>query len=376
MSNGSGPTPTPTPTPAPISRKDGQAGPTRTNAIHATVKTATLTVKVITPDGTGVQGAEVEVVGVAKKNTGADGTAKFDAVPAGTALNIKARKLNYGPFPLTGPTFAPGEQVVTQTFAQGSANSITMQLTGGITSQTVATQPANRARPKVGVGEEVTCTFSLGSASWSLSGVGSLSSTGTVTTASGASVSYFAPDTGGTATITATGSGCAPTITFTIVPPSTVHMDRTSAVQHTAGFPDVGMKTSIYVGPDDVSFYNIQYHEVNCMPVSTGVYSCQTNGHDAHPAPLSASTTVVSGKGTQMNATDHVYSGHCGTPPANPTGSELYAIPYEYWVGSGSVHSFASPVNHLCTCQASGALNASKAGASGDTTISAPTVTI
>ena len=222
------------------------------------------------------------------------------------------------------------------------------------------------------MGEEVKCTFSRGSASWSLSGPGTLSSGGP-----SESVSYTAPDTAGSATITAKGGGCSDTITFTIVAPDSVHMVRNSGVEHNQGFPDVGMKTSIYFGPDDVSFYNIQYHEVNCTPTVKGVYSCLGNcGHDPNPTTLSASTTVVGGKGTQMNAVDHVYSGHCGkTSFFTNSGSEEYDIPYEYKVGSGSFHNFATVV-HLATCLSSGSLTIQKAGAQGDTTIDSATVTI
>src|ERR1700722_1584261 len=139
MSNGPGPPPTP----PPITRKDGQAGPVRTNAFHGTIKTASLTVSVTTPAqapprpvsspgpdpvGSPLQGVEVEVVGTAKKNTEANGTAKFDAVPAETPLNIKARKLNYGPVPAAGAAFAPGEAVVTQTFTKGQVARVDMVL--------------------------------------------------------------------------------------------------------------------------------------------------------------------------------------------------------------------------------------------------------
>jgi type VI secretion system secreted protein VgrG len=247
-----------------------------------------------------------------------------------------------------------------------------------ITSQTIVQLPADRARTKVGVGEEVSCTFSLGNANWSLAGAGSFSNSAAVTTASGTTVSYFAPDVAGTATLTATGSGCTATITFTTIPPSTVHMDPISdVVEHTKGFPDVGMHTSIYIGPDDVNFYNIHYHEVDVPMQADGVYSCWIGtGHDAHPATVSPSATVVQGKGTYVNASDHVYSSYCGAPPANPTGHELYPIPYEYWVGTGTKHRFASPVNQSVTCQATGALNASKAGANANTTISANSVPV
>jgi hypothetical protein len=244
-----------------------------------------------------------------------------------------------------------------------------------ITSQTVATQPANRDRTTIGVGEEVTCTFSLGMASWSLSGVGSLSSgTSVLASVYGESVTYTAPDTPGTATLTATGSDCTSTITFTIIAPTTVHMDRVSDVFHTQGYPDVGMFTSIFVGPDSVSFYNIRCHELNCTPTVTGVYSCFADSpHDFRPGDFGATTTVVAGKGTQMNTQDQVYSDYCAKAPANPSGLELYSIPWEYKVGPGGFHFFCT-VYHQATCDASGTCTITKAGASATTTVDSPTV--
>ena len=244
-----------------------------------------------------------------------------------------------------------------------------------IVSQTVATQPSDRARTKIGVGEEVTCTFSLGNATWSLSGVGKLS---VFSGGAAQSVTYTAPDTAGTATLTATGSGCTDSIKFTIVAPSEVNMVRISDVEHNQETTDIGMWLSWYIGPDDVSFYNIQVHEVNCMPTSSGVYSCITEGHSDNPATVSAETptTVVPGKGTKMHVKDHHYSGDCDTDPDNDSeGSVVYAIPYEYNVGSGSFHRFCT-VFSLSRCSKGGKLFASKGGADASTTINSPTVTV
>ena len=98
-----GPTGTPAPTDKPdtpdIARTNLLSGPVRANAVHVTVKTATVTVVVKDTGGTPLKDVEVEVTGTAKKNTGADGSAKFDAVPAGRrktsrrARRIMARSL-------------------------------------------------------------------------------------------------------------------------------------------------------------------------------------------------------------------------------------------------------------------------------------------
>jgi hypothetical protein len=210
------------------------------------------------------------------------------------------------------------------------------------------------------VGEEVAVTFSLGSATWTKSGGGTLSAT------SGATVTYTAPDTGGSVTLTATGSGCTASITFTFVAPSAVNMRiyPGTGTLHTQNRPDIGMKTAIYFGPDDVSFYNIQYHEVDIACVANGVYAPFNGlGHDAHPATLSASTDVVSGSGTRMNARDTVFSGDPATAAPFAAGTETYDIPYEYKVGGGSFHRFAT-VRQQAALAADGTLTATKGGAS------------
>jgi hypothetical protein len=155
-------------------------------------------------------------------------------------------------------------------------------------------------------------------------------------------------------------------------------MTRVSAVEHHQGYCTIGMRTDVCLGPDTVNFYNIKYHEVDCTPaVADGVYSCRSaDHHDASPATLNATSSVTSGRGTVMDARDHIYSGHCGAAPANPSGRELYNIPYDYQVGSGAFHRLPVTADHDITCETSGALHARKAGAQADTTVSSATVTI
>src|SRR2546425_4139778 len=92
-----------------------------------------------------------------------------------------------------------------------------------ITSQTVATSPADRTRTRIGVGEEVDLTVNPAPATWAIT-----SGSGTLTPNSGsqAKVRFTADDKAGSVTITATGSGCSCTITFTIVAPSDWTMKR------------------------------------------------------------------------------------------------------------------------------------------------------
>ena len=234
-----------------------------------------------------------------------------------------------------------------------------------ITSQTVATSPGARTRTTIGVGEEVDLTHSAGSVTWS-------TTAGTLSATTGATVKLTAPDTGQTVTVT----GGTATITFTVVAPSGVHMDRFpgTGIKHTKDLPDSGIQTRPFLLPDNVNFSNVQYREVDIGAVTSGTYSCHSGAsHDASPATLTLSSTVVAGKGTQTNARDTVYSGHCGgTAPFTP-GSLSFAIPYEYKVGSGSFHRFAT-VDQVHTLAADAStLTTDKAGAHGDTTVTAAT---
>jgi hypothetical protein len=86
-----------------------------------------------------------------------------------------------------------------------------------ITSQTVATSPANRARTRIAVGEEVELTVSPDPATWAITG-----GTGTLTPNSGsvAKVTFTADDAAGSVTIKATAPSGDASITFTVVAPS------------------------------------------------------------------------------------------------------------------------------------------------------------
>ncbi|MDD5295538.1 MAG: hypothetical protein PHU46_01390 [Rhodocyclaceae bacterium] len=233
-----------------------------------------------------------------------------------------------------------------------------------ITSQTVMTQPPNRARTRLGVGERVRVTYSLGAATWTKAGDGNLSS------ASGATITFTAPNAAGTTTLTATGGGCSATIAFTIVAPGSVHMTRLHPhqVEHNQTYANVGMLTNIFLAPDDVNFYRVQFLELEIACTADGVYACQNgHGHGPNPNGLGATTQVVSGKGTKMDANDHVYSGCCPTPcapwVAPQTGREHFAIPWQWRVGAAGAWHTLTTVHQRVHCDATGGLTASKAGA-------------
>jgi hypothetical protein len=218
------------------------------------------------------------------------------------------------------------------------------------------TQPANRARTDIGVGERVNVTFSLGEATWSLAGDGFLSST------TGATIVYRAPSRAQSVTLTATGGGCTATITFNIIAPTGVRMERIDTL-HQQNKPNIGMHTRIFILPDTVNFHNIQVKELEVNGHASGIYSCKEGApHGASPDPADATTTVRAGFGTRIDGDDTIFSGFCAASPNAGVGNSSWAIPWQYALRGGTFRPITT-VNQLHSCDAAGALRASKARA-------------
>ncbi len=232
-----------------------------------------------------------------------------------------------------------------------------------ITVETVALQPANRARTTVGVGEKVNLTYSLGNAAWTVS-------KGALTATSGQTVTFQAPDRAETVIIKATGGGCTCTVTFTVIEPANVQMERApgTGIFHANGIPSVGIRAEIFLQPDTVSFQFIEISEDDCPGVVTGYFVGTTLDGIRHAAH-GAGTWVpvgppVAGKGSKIVGRDTASSGHCnfGTPYSN--GTFDWAIPWKFRVGSGADKVFAT-VHQRFTIDAAGDMTVSKAGATG-----------
>ena len=229
-----------------------------------------------------------------------------------------------------------------------------------ITSETIMTEPPDRTRTTVGVGERTTLTYSLGDATWTCSaGDRYLSST------SGASVVFRAtPLPNASVTITATGGGCSATITFTVIPPNQVRMLPYERL-HQQNTHKVGMHTNIFFKPDTVNFHRVEYLEDEVMCNANGVYACINNtGHGPNANPLPATTHVAHGYGTQIDAFDEIKSGYCNFGTTQGDGHIQWDIPWRYRVrGYTDYHRF-DLVHQICTSATSGRLTASKAGGS------------
>lgn len=254
-----------------------------------------------------------------------------------------------------------------------------------IASQTFKSSPVDRTRTKVGVGEEVAITVTGNPATWTLAGGGTISpSTGTQS-----SVTFTADKVAGSATITATGSGCSciNTITFTVVEPSNFTMRRKgSTLEHNNPFADCGWTGLVYVHPNDVNFYRVQIRELDSQAVTTGSYNIPLltgTFHGNYPLPSRASswfalTSHTEPRGSKASLEDHIYSGFpgsaaAGTAPPFNVGEMHFPMTWQWRVrGDATRHNFPGfRQSHRIT--APGQCRSSKAGNSETALFSDPT---
>jgi len=240
-----------------------------------------------------------------------------------------------------------------------------------ITSQTTATVPANRARTKIGVGEEVTLTVSPGPATWTVNRGGA------VTPKSGTTVTFRAGGRAAKATVTAAGSGGSCTIAFTIVEPSSLTMARAAGtgIRHTQNQPDSGFLGQPYVHPDDVSFHNIEVREKNSRAKASGYFKpFDKITHQPAGQKHSAWLTVKqceAGSGSPANCRDQIYSGYTNKPVAE--GLMTFPIEWEYRVGAGAAKRIGRAFEQRHQVTATGRSTTSKGGTSVTTNLADPT---
>lgn len=125
-------------------------------------------------------------------------------------------------------------------------------------SLTQATNPSNRTRTKIGVGEPVTLTLSPSpacSVSWTKVG------SGTISANSGNSIVFTAPSVAGTTTVKANVGGTNRQIAFTIVEPSNETAIKTGTMPP-LGTVGAGMLLDITFHPNDVSFEHVEVREL------------------------------------------------------------------------------------------------------------------
>jgi hypothetical protein len=240
-----------------------------------------------------------------------------------------------------------------------------------ITSQTFATEPADRSRSTIGVGEPVKLTFSGADAHWTISGgAGKLDST------TGKVVDYTASITKATETITAvdTKTSATATITFDVIRPSGLLFERVPGTgndpepdyYHHKDWPDIGFAAAVYLQPDTVSFQYISVREHDADYSATGYYAWENGqSHDPTKDPEDV-TSLVPGKGWLLEHHDSIWSGRKQGPAFTP-GHESVVIPWEYTAaGNGQAGPFTyfAQVVQDCTFENDGkTLTATKGAA-------------
>ena len=246
--------------------------------------------------------------------------------------------------------------------------------TASITSQTVATSPANRSRLTVGVGEQVRLTFSGGSANWSISG-----GQGSVTPSGKTSI-YSASIRPSTETIVAvdTVNSATATITFDVIEPSGLLFERESGttIHHHKDWPDIGFSAKVYLEPGTVSFEYIGVREHEANYVATGYYSWENGLSHGGATSAEVVKSLVSGKGWLLAEPDDVWSGR---QPANPPfapGHETVDIPWEYDAAAdgyaGPFYNFAHVVQNCVLANDHSTITATKGAATLTLSVSSP----
>jgi hypothetical protein len=281
--------------------------------------------------------------------------------------------------------------------AGSGTNTVATHVNYSITSQTVYDKPPlDRTRNTIGVGEVVILTLTPDTCVASGSGNGASSSVswqasgGKISAAPGAAsastsgmvVAFNAPGRGGVFTIKATCDGSTASITFTVIEPDGVHMERdpNTGVRHIQGFPTIGVKPIVYITPDTVSFQNIRITEGDAVGVVTGYFVTAKDlhnnsinglphaGHGANQPPAKVGD-VFAGKGSMLMstakpgepATDIVQGGGSFSPPWQGGGTFTRPIPWKYFVGSEPEVTFKI-VNEVFTMDGNGSMSASKGG--------------
>ncbi len=231
-----------------------------------------------------------------------------------------------------------------------------------LVSETVAASPGSRARTKIGIGEEVMLSYTGGTATWTLSGPGTLIPT------SGRTVMFRAGDRNAKPTITATGAPGVASLTFDVVEPSSFFMEQWpgTRTKHTNGRPDCGFLGLVFLLPGDVSFQNIEVRELNSRCVATGFYLIFNNfAHQGDAQAFSQWITVnppAAGRPSTATLPDNIYSGDSLVGPPFPDGSMVWPITWQFRAGGGAEKSLPETQQSHHVEALTGKCTTSKAG--------------
>ena len=238
-----------------------------------------------------------------------------------------------------------------------------------IRSQTVATQPADRTRQRLGIGEEVRLTTDPSTAAtWTV--VGDNGDMGTFSTASGTVTVYTACDRSKSITVRAVSAcGHTTTLALTVVQLSSGTLESPLDISViapptiTVGF--TGIPTA---QPADVSFLNCDMREGTCPAAASGVFAGEAGSTHADTGSWVPFSAVVDAHGTALSVRDTVSAkAAIATFPAAGVvdGRFHWPIPWRAQVRGGGVNGefpFETPDHVKAYTAATRLLDVSKGG--------------
>jgi hypothetical protein len=227
-----------------------------------------------------------------------------------------------------------------------------------LTTQTVATTPADRTRTTIGVDEEVdVATKPAVNVKWSVEGGGA------VAPAEGMTTRFTAPDAGATCKVIATyPDGRKSSIEYSVIPPNDAAFTAAAPFFHTKGFPSSGFTgTPIVIQPTTVSFYNIESREGKAKVTSDGVFA-GFNGVE-HPNGIYVTITEAN----RLNGSDEVRTkGSNVVVGGDFSGKLTWPIPWLYHKkgAAGLAGTTYATLTHEAVSDKAGKTTQSKGGAS------------
>lgn len=318
------------------------------------------------PDGTAIPGADVYIDSAFVGLTDTNGFFDHGDVEPGT-YEASISKAGYtGVHDYESASIAAGNSYTYPLTLKKAAKSC------GITTQTVATHPTDRARRRIGITEKVEITVACKNGNWSVTGPGTLDQS------TGKKVTLTASDYAGRVFVTVKGSdGCESMVDFEVVEPSGVKMVRQYDVGHTRGQPSVELWAEIHILPDDVSFKDVLFEEGECQANLTGYFAQLNNlpkstrdGYTIHPA---TGTPFYGEKYGTFTDWDSIImnDNDIGTPHSH--GTFIWPIPWRYSLDGYSWKEFAI-VEQAKIITPTGKLTVLKAGVSEAKELNDPTV--
>jgi hypothetical protein len=149
---------------------------------------------------------------------------------------------------------------------------------------------------------------------------------------------------------------------LTVIAPTGAHVTKFSNLRHTNGRCGVGFQAYIYLEPANVSFANTTFAEGTVAAVASGYYA-SLNGlpHPPTAIPKPVGNCNTTNGCTLLNGAYDTVDTNDGSTPFS-IGNFLWAIPWNYQVGSAALTQFTT-ANHSQTTDATGKATIQKAGA-------------